>query len=159
VNKASCAKTRHADWQTDITDPAAINMAGGMPFPAYFVSLSSKVSTRDDPDRAQPFDTLEANVALPTRYNPDAASTSSGWLPGWTSKPKKQAVEHLKVDKFAPKGTMPVDKIDLASALQYGTAVCVSSLGQNFAHMSAGRLSGSAYVTRTDTPDTYCAEQ
>jgi hypothetical protein len=74
-----------------------------MPYPVYF-----------------PFDTLEADIARPTRYNPAEQSSSSSWFGGFS---KSKNVQHLKVDKFAPKGTLPADKIDLASALQYGTAV------------------------------------
>ncbi|EGS18197.1 aromatic amino acid aminotransferase-like protein [Thermochaetoides thermophila DSM 1495] len=71
--------------------PGILNIAGGLPNPSYF-----------------PFDTLEAQAAKPTRFTPPSSSNSSP--------------VHITLPTSAPpKDGDPTKRIDVSTALQYGT--------------------------------------
>ncbi|RJE22543.1 Aromatic amino acid aminotransferase [Aspergillus sclerotialis] len=77
--------------------PGIGNLAGGLPNPSYF-----------------PYDTLEAEVALPERFNPttiqENAPANADPLSGRLKVPKESQTTNLQ------------KRIDLMTALQYGTA-------------------------------------
>ncbi|EEH05320.1 aromatic amino acid aminotransferase [Histoplasma capsulatum G186AR] len=85
--------------------PGIHNLAGGLPHPSYF-----------------PYDTLEAAVALPTRIDPSTADGPSTVAEG----------DEILVSTLPPtarltipkesNNTNPTTRIDLTTALQYGTA-------------------------------------
>lgn len=78
-----------------ISAPGMHNMAGGLPHQSYF-----------------PYDTLEATAARPERFKPMNSSKGKG---------SRSAEWHVRVPKI--KDTTDVlQKIDLETALQYGTA-------------------------------------
>ncbi|SPN97246.1 related to aromatic amino acid aminotransferase I [Cephalotrichum gorgonifer] len=88
--------------------PGMGNLAGGMPHPSLF-----------------PFDTLEAQAAKPERWAPTpnyppssgaAASRGDG-----AKEDPVSASSHIAVPKYSAESN-PLHKIDLGTALQYGTA-------------------------------------
>lgn len=80
--------------------PGVSNFAGGLPNLRFF-----------------PFETLEAQTAKPERWTPSATAAASN--NGGSS--DRAASAHITVPLVAD-ATDPLRKIDLASALQYGTA-------------------------------------
>lgn len=108
--------------------PGIGNLAGGLPNVQFF-----------------PYDTLEAKIAKPERWTPspnkqsvdaddedailvtDRIAAVNLTSPSSTSSSSSapsdsQAPAHLVIPKSAPPGTTPINKIDLATALQYGNA-------------------------------------
>jgi len=92
--------------------PGIGQLAGGLPNPSYF-----------------PYDTLEAKVALPDRWTPtpnEPISASSSPISSKKHDDKKNKKDsppssHVLVPPTSA-STNPLQRIDLASALQYGTA-------------------------------------
>ena len=71
-----------------------------------------------------PYDTLEAQVAKPERWNPspdEADGELVSKMAGAKIADPAAAALHITVDKVMPQPN-PLKKIDLATALQYGTA-------------------------------------
>ncbi|KAH8702094.1 aromatic amino acid aminotransferase [Talaromyces proteolyticus] len=81
--------------------PGMHNLAGGLPHMSYF-----------------PFDTLEASAAHPHRFEPTPITPVDPEPPKSNRNP---AALHVKVPKES-KATNVLSKIDLQTALQYGTA-------------------------------------
>ncbi|KUI52754.1 hypothetical protein VP1G_00247 [Cytospora mali] len=95
--------------------PGVGNLAGGLPNLRFF-----------------PFDTLEAQTAKPERWTPSpnkptaaddlAAATASLSVNATSGKSDPMAASHITVPKAMSSNTDVVKKVDLATALQYGTA-------------------------------------
>lgn len=80
--------------------PGIGQLAGGLPYPGYF-----------------PYDTLEAQVAVPTRFKPGPNDP--------VDPPSKRSDVHTSTRELVPKDSHTADllhKIDLTTALQYGQA-------------------------------------
>lgn len=86
--------------------PGIGNLAGGLPHPSYF-----------------PFDTLESKSALPNRWKPTPNNPVHS--PPSSSKPRDQLNDPSSTRVIVPHESRepnPLQRIDLNTALQYGTA-------------------------------------
>ncbi|KAI0340764.1 PLP-dependent transferase [Trametopsis cervina] len=111
--------------------PDIIMLGGGLPHPSYF-----------------PFSDLSSNVLVPDTYalEPPQEKSNLSWV--WKlfgAGTSKQKTETVTVPKYASK---PTEEVNLAVALQYGTAQGIIPL-QKFVRNFAGKVYQPAYENWT----------